>query len=42
MKKELKDFKTRALKNLNQIKGGGDGGPIDRDKIKTPKPGKRN
>jgi hypothetical protein len=42
MKKELKDFKERALKNLNQIKGGGEDVPIDRDKIKTPKVGKRD
>lgn len=39
MKKSLKDFKDRALKNLNKIKGGGDGG-IDRDKVIRPKPGK--
>tara|TARA_B100001146_G_C15886826_1_gene308512 strand:- start:119 stop:247 length:129 start_codon:yes stop_codon:yes gene_type:complete len=42
MKKELKDYKERAIKNLNQIKGGGEDGPIDRDKIKVPKAGKRN
>jgi len=42
MKKELKSFKGRALKNLNQIKGGGDDAPIDRDKIKVPKVGKRD
>ncbi|WP_262904325.1 hypothetical protein [Christiangramia sediminis] len=42
MKKELKDFKGRALKNLKQIKGGGVAGPIDRDKIKVPKVGKRD
>ena len=42
MKKELKDYRGRAIKNLNQIKGGGDDGPIDRDKIKVPKAGKRN
>lgn len=41
MKKELKDFKSRAIKNLNHIKGGG-GAPIDRDKLKIPKPGKRD
>jgi len=42
MKKKLKDFKGRALKNLNQIKGGGEDAPIDRDKIKVPKVGKRD
>ena len=41
MKKELKDYKERAIKNLNGIRGGGEA-PIDRDKIKTPKPGKRD
>lgn len=39
MKKVLKDFKGRALKNLDKIRGGGDDGPIDRDKIKRPKAG---
>lgn len=39
MKKELKDFKGRVLSNLNKIKGGGAGGPIDRDKILRPKNG---
>ncbi|PTX43573.1 hypothetical protein C8P64_2102 [Christiangramia gaetbulicola] len=42
MKKALKDYRGRAIKNLNQIKGGGDEGPIDRDKLKVPKAGKRN
>ncbi|WP_157717416.1 hypothetical protein [Christiangramia echinicola] len=46
MKKVLKDFKERSLKDLSKIQGGGDtigvGGVIDRDKIKTPKPGKRD
>lgn len=40
MKKVLKDFERRALKNLEKIRGGGDDGPIDRDKIKRPKIGK--
>lgn len=38
MKKTIKDFKGRALQNLNKIKGG-EGG-IDRDKVIRPKPGK--
>lgn len=42
MKKALKEFEGRALKNLDKIRGGGDDGPIDRDKIRTPKPGKKN
>lgn len=42
MKKELKDYKSRAIKNLNRIKGGEVAGPIDRDKLKIPKAGKRN
>ncbi len=42
MKKALKDYKGRALKNLDKIRGGGDDAPIDRDKIKTPKVGKGN
>lgn len=41
MKKSLKDFKGKALKNLNKIKGGGEA-VIDRDKIRIPKPGKRS
>lgn len=40
MKKSLKDYKARELKNLSKIKGGGDDGPIDRDKIRRPQPGK--
>lgn len=42
MRKSLNDFRSRALKNLNKVKGGGeeDGG-IDRDKIRLPKPGKK-
>lgn len=41
MKKSLKDFKSRALRNLNKIKGGGDHSVsvIDRDKVRRPKPG---
>lgn len=39
MKKSLKDFKARALKNLEKIKGGGTEG-IDRDKIRRPQAGK--
>lgn len=38
MKKTIKDFRDRALPNLNKIKGGGGG--IDRDKVIRPKPGK--
>ncbi|MDX1279542.1 MULTISPECIES: hypothetical protein [Flavobacteriaceae] len=37
MKKKMEEFKSRALKDLTKIKGGGDDGPIDRDKIKRPK-----
>lgn len=40
MKKTVKDFKERALPNLNKIRGGGSGGGIDRDKVLRPKPGK--
>lgn len=40
MKKPLKDFKTRALKDLERIKGGGTEG-IDRDKVRRPQPGKK-
>ncbi len=40
MKKELKDFKGRVLPNLHKIKGGGDDGVIDRDKIRRPKNGR--
>ncbi|WP_262710271.1 MULTISPECIES: hypothetical protein [Antarcticibacterium] len=41
MKKSLQDFKPRALKNLEKIKGGtGGGGAIDRDKVRRPKQGK--
>ncbi|WP_373055463.1 hypothetical protein [Zunongwangia sp. H14] len=39
MKKSLKDYRNRALKNLDQIKGGGGGSVIDRDKVRRPKPG---
>ena len=39
MKKTVKDFKERALQNLNKIRGGGDGKGIDRDKVLRPKPG---
>ena len=38
MKKSLKDYKGRALKHLNKIKGGGDDAVIDRDKVRRPKP----
>lgn len=41
MKKTLKDFEARAFKNLEKIKGGGNDGPVDRDKIKIPSVGKR-
>lgn len=40
MKKKLSDFKTRALKDLSKIKGGGGPNPIDRDKVRRPTPGK--
>lgn len=40
MKKSLQDFKSRALKNLEKIKGGGTQGGIDRDKVKRPTQGK--
>lgn len=41
MKKKLKDFKERALPNLNKIKGGGESAAgIDRDKVRLPRPGK--
>lgn len=39
MKKSLKDFKSRELKNLDKIKGGGNDNVIDRDKVRRPKPG---
>ena len=39
MKKTLKDYQGRALKNLEKIKGGGNP-VIDRDKVRRPKPGK--
>ena len=41
MKKSLKDFRNRELKNLDKIKGGGDhtASVIDRDKVRRPKPG---
>jgi len=42
MKKVLKDFEGRALKNLDKIRGGGDDGVIDRDKMKIPKTGRRD
>ncbi|WP_281502446.1 hypothetical protein [Arenibacter sp. S6351L] len=42
MRKKMEDFKKRALKNLTKIKGGGDDGPIDTDKIKRPKRGHRD
>lgn len=41
MKKKVEDFRTRALKNLDKIRGGGADSPIDRDKVRTPKFGKR-
>lgn len=33
MKKTMKDYRKRAIKNLEKIRGGGDG-TIDKDKIK--------
>ncbi|SHJ63362.1 hypothetical protein SAMN04487911_12826 [Arenibacter nanhaiticus] len=39
MKKKLEDYKKRALRNLTKIKGGGEDGPIDRDKIRKPRNG---
>ena len=41
MKKKIQDFRERALPNLNKITGGAGGSPIDRDKIKFPKNGRR-
>ena len=47
MKKSIKDFQERALKNLSTVRGGGDDAtgvidaPIDRDKIKVPENGKK-
>lgn len=38
MKKSLKDYRGRALKNLEKIKGGGDT-VIDRDKVRRPRLG---
>jgi hypothetical protein len=38
MKKSIKDFRERALSNLHTIKGGE--GPVGRDKIKIPPPGR--
>ncbi|WP_262894944.1 hypothetical protein [Salegentibacter maritimus] len=40
MKKSLKDYQGKALKNLDKIKGGGSS-VIDRDKVRRPKPGKK-
>ena len=40
MKKSLQEFKPRALKNLEKIKGGGEQRGVDRDKVLRPKPGK--
>lgn len=40
MKKSLKDYQGRALKNLEKIKGGGSTAGIDRDKVRRPKAGK--
>lgn len=37
MKKSIADYKERALKNMSKIRGGGDDGAIDRDKVKTPR-----
>lgn len=35
MRKTMKDYKERAIKNLEKIRGGGCGdGTIERDKIK--------
>jgi hypothetical protein len=39
MKKALKDYQGRALKNLEKIKGGGKP-VIDRDKVRRPRPGR--
>lgn len=35
MKKFVRDYQERAIKNLSSVRGG-DGGSIDRDKIKVP------
>ena len=40
MKKLLKDYKDRSLKNSEKIKGGGAGGPVEKDKIRRPVRGK--
>ncbi|MDT0677789.1 hypothetical protein [Autumnicola musiva] len=40
MKKSLEDYRNRAVKNIDRIKGGGDGSVLDRDKVRRPKPGK--
>lgn len=42
MKKKIEEFRKKALPNLNKITGGGSDAPIDRDKVKRPKPGKEN
>ena len=34
MRKTMKDYRNRGIKNLNKIRGGDDGGTIDKDKIK--------
>ena len=39
MKKSLKDYRNRALKNLEKVKGGGEN-VIDRDKVRRPTPGR--
>ncbi|MFD2789288.1 hypothetical protein KCTC52924_01967 [Arenibacter antarcticus] len=36
MRKKMEEFKSRALKDLTKIKGGGEDGPIDTDKIRRP------
>ena len=34
MRKTMKDYRNRAIKNLDKIRGGGGDGTIDKDKIK--------
>ena len=36
----MQDFKEKALKNPSKIRGGGEEGPIDRDKVRVPKKGR--
>ena len=42
MKKKIQEFREKALPNLDKITGGGGGSPIDRDKLKFPKNGRRD